>query len=263
MDNSLKLLTEDICPKCKHKAKPIVFGLIRNPSEDFVLGGCSIIPGFDPTYKCVPCDLEFGFGGRSYQTYFEFEVDYTNAATGETKTEERTFDLLWLPDDELLGLASQLIEARHELLHRGMSMDELELLTLRHNWRPFPFKPIYDVWFYWNAQTHKVEFATYFYSYGVRHIHGFYVPDSMKPVKAKTLSDFHNRLSAAQTKGLTAWNLRNPISQSTSTLVKDHELMNFMRAKEEVTVSAMQRFCNAVPDGQMWPSWYDPEQDIQ
>ena len=263
MDTNLKTFTAGKCPKCGGAAKEILYGMLADPPEDVILGGCCLMPGFDPTHKCITCDYEFGHGGRNYQTEFDLEVELTNRETGEKKTEERSVSLIELPDDEVIKLAAYMIEARHELLYREFSKDDLEYLALKDNWKSFPMEPMFDVWYYWNTQTLQIDFAAQFYSYGVRHIHGLFVENRERPGKKRRLVDFERQFALDKNPELKAWNLRNPLKLSERKLVPDHELMVLMRARAQVGEMLLYRFCNPVPDGQMWPSWYDPEQELE
>lgn len=261
METNLKKFSEGKCPKCGGAAKTIAYGLIANPSDDIIIGGCSVMPGFDPNYKCITCDLEFGHGGRDYQTEFELEFELTNRETGEKKYEERKVSLIELPDSEVIKLAALMIEARHELIYRGFSEDDLDLLALKDGWKSFPLEPKFDVWYYWNTQTRKIDFAAQFFSHGVRHIHGLYKKDQKRVTKKRRPIDFDRQFALDKNPELKAWNLRHPMKISKGKLIPDHELMVLMRADAEVGEMLLYRFCNPVPDGQMWPAWYDVEQE--
>jgi hypothetical protein len=242
--------------------KQIVYGLLAEPDDDVIIGGCSVMPGFDPEFKCTSCDREFGHGGRDYLTEFEFEVELTQRVTGEKRFENRYINLLELPTEQVLEYAPFLLEARYELKHRGFSDEDLEFLALKDNWKPFPLEPKFDVWYFWNSNTRKIEFAAQFWAHGVRHIHSIYLLSGNRHGKLKPLAEFQRKFSLKETPELRAWNLRNPLKVSKHKLIPDHELMELMRAEAEVGEMLLYRFCNPVPDGQMWPGWYDPEQDL-
>lgn len=221
------------------------------------------MPGFDPNFKCINCDLEFGHGGRDYQTEFELEIEFTDRETLEKKREERKVSLIELPEIELIKLASLMIEARHELIYRGFSHEDLDFLALKDGWKSFPLEARFDVWYYWNTQTRKIDFAAQFFAHGVRHIHGIFTKDGELAGKKRRLVDFERQFALDKNPELKAWNLRNPMKVSNRKLVPDHELMILMRAEAEAGESLLYRFCNPVPDGQMWPAWYDPEQELE
>lgn len=63
------------CPKCQKndKVKQIQYGLISNPDEDAVLGGC-IISNSNPKYCCVRCDFRFGLLSRFYELKINGEL---------------------------------------------------------------------------------------------------------------------------------------------------------------------------------------------
>ena len=263
MENNLKTLTSGKCPKCGGATKKILYGMHAIPPEDAILGGCCLNPGFAPTHRCITCDFEMGHGGRNYQTEFDLEVEVTNPDTGVKTAEERLVSLLHLPVAELIKLAAHMIEARHELLHREFPEENLDFLALKDNWKSFPMEPMFDVWFYWNTHTLQIDFAAQFYSHGVRHIHGLFVENWERPGKKRRMVDFERQFALEKNPELKAWNLRNPPKVSDKKLVLDHELMILMRANAQVGQELLYRFCNPVPDGQMWPSWYDPEQELE
>jgi hypothetical protein len=262
MNASLRTFSPGKCPKCGAAVKQIVYGLVRDAGDDVVLGGCSLMPGLDPEFTCTSCTGEFGHGGRNYLTEFEFEVELTQRVTGEKRFETRHLNLLELPTEQVLEYAPLLLEARYELKHRGFSDEDLEFFALKENWKPFPLEPKFDVWYFWNSNTRKIELAAQFYAHGVRHVHGIYLPNGNRCGKLKRMADFQRQFAFEANPEIQAWNLRNPLKLSDRKLIPDHDLMELMRADAGVGEILLYRFCNTVPDGQMWPGWYNPEQEL-
>ena len=259
LNSNLRRYTQDKCPECGQKTKYFVYGLIRGDlDENFIRGGCSITPGYDPVAYCESCDLEIGFGGRDYRTHFVLDAQESNLPSSPVRTE---IDLMQLSEPELIKYATNLIEARHELLHRGFPADELKLLELAGGWKSFPLESIFDIWFYWNVSSRLIEFAAVFSAHGIKHIHGIYRPDRENIQKLRSLEYFQRTFSQTENPGLRAWNLRPPITRS-QWRNPEHELIQLMRSGKEVSESIIQRFANPVPDNQMWPSWYDPTQEF-
>lgn len=258
MPSNLKTYVPGKCPNCGQKAKPVVYGLIASePDEDFVRGGCCI-SGIEPDFFCVDCNMEFGYGGRNYETKFDLEFEYTNNETGETKRELRNINLVESDEEELLTLAPWLIEARHELLHREFPAQEMALIALQGNWKSFPMEALADFWVYWSPATRKIYFGVQYFAEGIKHLHALYRPDLDR---AKRVSSFDDFQSLMATKGLRAWNLKSPLPKRGRT-IPEHELVSLMIAEKPVPEALLFRFANPVPDSQMWPGWYSPSQEF-
>lgn len=262
MPSNLRTFTMGKCPNCGQKAKGILYGLVAgDPGDDYVLGGCCLSGG-EPDYVCIACDLEFGFGGRNYETSFDLELEFTERETGEKSAELRNINLINLTVDELLSYAPWLIEARHELLHRDFPAEELELIGIQANWKSFPMVALVDVWVYWNRRIQKIEFAAQFFAEGIKHLHGVFLPGSARALRTHSLQEFDIRFSNRQS-GITAWNLKSPLPKRGGKAIPQHELLELMIAGSSVSEVLLYRFANPVPDGQMWPAWFDPKQDFK
>lgn len=259
---NLKLSKSGECPSCGTKGKPILYGLVlKKPSDDIVIGGCCI-SGDDNNFFCEACDEGFAPGGRRYQTLIEVQREKAVQDTGYTKTVEEIVDLTALSDGELISLAANVIEARHELLHRDFSEVEMSLLALQGGWKSFPMEAVNDLWFYWNPRTKIIAYAAQFFAEGVKHIHGIYRPDRENPSRLRRLADFEAHFMRTLADDYQVWNLKAPISRYNSRTVLDLELMQIMRSGSKVSENLLHRYANPVPDGQMWPAWYDPKQEF-
>lgn len=260
--SNLKTFVKGKCPRCGGKAKSFLYGLVvGDPGEDTVLGGCCI-SGIEPDFVCVACDLEFGFGGRNYEVFFDLETEYTDSSDGRVLRIERSVNLMELTESEVIELAPFLIEARHELLHRSFSEDELGLMALQGNWKSFPLRAMYDLWVYWNRKTKKIEFGAQFFSEGVKHLHGIYRPERNNPSRTRKIEDFYREFSSTENLDLIPWNIRSPLPKHNTRSILDQDLIALMRSGAMVGEMLLQRFANPVPDRQMWPAWFDPEQEF-
>jgi hypothetical protein len=258
LKSNLRKYNKGHCPECGDAGKPIIYGLIREEGDgSFIRGGCSIVPGFDPTDFCEGCSLEFGFGGRDFKTDFVIEIADPSSPSGVAS---RSINLMVATEDELIAYAATLIEARHELLFRGFPEAELNLLGMTAGWKSYPMERMFDIWFYWNHKTQLIEFASLFAAHGVAHVHGLFRPDREGIRKIRNLEEFDNWFNRQKNPNLRAFNLRPPFQRS-EWRNPDHELIQLMKANRQVSESLMTRFANPVPDGQLFPSWYEPDLD--
>lgn len=260
--SNLRRFKNGQCPSCGEKGKPILYGLVIGESSDeFVRGGCCI-GGDDPSFFCESCDYGFALGGRDYKTVFEFQREQVCSETGYKRIVEERVDLTELNDDELIHFAKTIIEARHELVHRGFNAEEMSLLSLQGGWKSLPLTALTDLWFYWDPKTRQIEYAAQFFAEGVKHIHAVYRRDRDNPVRLRRLADFQSHFIRSSAQNHHVWNLREPISRFNSKTVLELDLMQLMKTGSKVSESLLYRFANPVPDGQMWPAWYDPEQEF-
>jgi transposase-like protein len=251
MGNGLRTAEKGHCPKCTLRGQPIVYGLIREESDQFVRGGCSVNVGFDPKYRCQRCGMEFGHGGRNYQVEFKLE--------SEDFTEQ--LNLLYLNNEKLIQLAATIIEARYELALRGFNKDDLELMGMQSGWQSFPRTEQFEIVIFWNRDSQLIEFATRFKSFGVKHRHGFIMPGRDKWGHATSIESFQKLFRRADSYPLEAWKLRLVERSLEANGVENLELLRLTAESELVSEQLLLLLAEKAPTKQHIPAWFDVEQE--
>lgn len=157
------------CPQCGNKLLRIVYGMV-DPSvlddPDTIVGGCDI-NGIEPWLGCSQCDFRGFPGGRTYKT-FHTKPGYKPGTENSENPEviQREFDLLRATNEQLWGWSDGLFEARLELLHRGISEQEIFDAYLENElWQFMPFKPFEIALVYYSRPRGKVLGIGLFYAH--------------------------------------------------------------------------------------------------
>ena len=251
MGNDLKKASEGYCPKCVVPGKPILYGLIEEESPDYILGGCSIMVGYDPEYVCQKCGAEFGHGGRDYQVEFKIMNEFMFDS----------FNLVNVQSDRLLELAEVLIEARHELLFRGMPQEDLDLMAIQHGWRSFPMTRQFEIYVFWNRETQLIEFAARFNSQGVVHRHGFILPNRHKWLRASSIEAYNRTFDRVNRRQLEVWKLRLVGESPEINGPEELELLESTHQQHLVSEQQLNLLAVKIAEKQLSPAWFDVEQD--
>jgi hypothetical protein len=251
MGNDLKTAPAGDCPKCEVPGKPILYGLIEEESPDYLLGGCSIMVGHDPEYVCQKCGAEFGHGGRDYQVEFKIMNEFMFDS----------FNLVRIQRARLLELAEVLIEARHELLFRGMPQEDLDLMAIQHGWRSFPMARQFEIYVFWHRETQLIEFAARFNSHGVAHRHGFILPNRHTWLRTRSIEAYHRLFESVNQRQLEVWKLRLVGEDSEVNGPEELELLESTRQQHLVPEQQLNLLAVKIADQQLSPSWFDVEQD--
>jgi len=251
MGNGLRTAEKGHCPKCTLRGQPIVYGLIREESDQFVRGGCSFQPEFDPEYVCQKCGAEFGHGGRNYQVEFKIMNEYMFDS----------FNLVQIDRNRLLQLAPILIEARYELLYRGMVQQNIDLMGIQHGWRSFPMTQQFEIYVFWNRGTQLIEFAARFKSHGVAHRHSFILPGKHQWVRAQSVESYQRLFDRARDAPLEAWKLRLADEDPAGNGLENLELLRLTDQADSVSEGQLALSAVKVEDQQLIPAWFDVEQE--
>lgn len=87
-------------------------------------------------------------------------------------------------------------------------------------------------------------------------------PERKNPSKTRRIEDFYRQFSSTENLDLIAWNIRSPLPKQKTRSILDQDLFVLMQSGATVGVMLLQRFANPVPDRQMWPTWFDAEQEL-
>ena len=207
-------LTDDLsgrkCPNCGNELVPIVYGMVdpsaRNDPKT-IIGGCEI-DGNEPWLGCTWCDFRGYPGGRTYKT-FHTKPGYKPGTENSNNPEiiQREFDLLSARDEELWGWSDGLFEARLELLHRGVSEQEiLNAYFENEHWQFMPFKPYEMALVYYSRPRKMVLGIGLFYAHERFQAAHHLTPEDTSWV-ALSPQIFIKRLVAHKSEGLETWEL--------------------------------------------------------
>jgi len=245
------------CPNCGTKGKPIVYGLPQKPSQDIVIGGCIVMPGLDPEFRCDVCEIDFGHGGRKFLVEFFLDDIPEPWEHPFESTRPGAINLMALEENELLRLGAWNLEARHELAFRGYPQKLLEELEIRLEWQSLPLKPLAAIWFYWNKVNQRVLLCQKFFSHGYRHVRQI-VEFKAQDKDGHDLSEVEATLDSQFSNGeIVVWNLRKFTSEGTEARLSVNPIYRAIKQQTQVYKETLEEYCSAVPDAQPVPSWFN------
>ena len=201
------------CPQCGAILKKIQYGLTApgDADPDAVVGGCEI-DGCEPWLGCSRCDYRGFPGGRTYKTLHTkpgYRPGTENSANPEII--QRQFNLLTANEDQLWGWSDGLFEARLELLHRGVSKEELNAAYEKNweHWTFMPFDPHEEILVHFSRPQEKVLGVTiYFAQEKVQHALTLEADSTTwKPFESS--HDFRKTVLGFKVEGVETWLLES------------------------------------------------------
>ena len=199
------------CPECDTELHEIVYGLLAEPPKsNQVVGGCDWSDDA-PTKLCPKCKWEGGLGGRSWTTTgsMQVPVDDPTAEYG-MRVETIHFDLATSTNDELYQIGRRNLNARFELVHRGIDAETIDDYYDQfeageaHSW-PLIRKDACFV--FYNSETQLIEQAC---TYGAqRSMHEFlYLRPGMDDwAMVDSLDEFHQVVFGLRKETLQVWDI--------------------------------------------------------
>jgi len=264
MDNKLENRS---CPKCGNKLKAIMYGMVDSETADnpdVILGGCAV-DGNEPFLGCSDCGFEGFPGGRTYRTFHTkpgYKPGTENSKSPEIITRE--FDLVSASTEELWGWSDGLFEARLELLHRGVSNQQIQDAYLENeNWDFMPFDPFETILCYFSRLTGKVLGFGIFYAHAkFQAAHHLGQGDSRWNMLTSS-TEFLEVLMKHESEGLETWKVdfdgmdsAEAYSEEMSTLGSEF-LVSCLANNWALDPAGFPREMRQLDRPILWPFWFD------
>ncbi len=197
------------CPECDTRLKDVVYGMLSGPpAENEVAGGCEWSDEA-PTKLCPNCKWEGGLGGRTWPTIGSHRVPVAEpSAEFGVRVETIHFDLAKMTNDELFELGRRVLNARLELVHRGLEpldIDDFYDNVDAGSARSLPLVRKDACFIFYNSETKLIEQAC---TYGAqRTMHEFlYLRLGMDEWQmVDTLEEFHDVVFGMKKASLQVW----------------------------------------------------------
>lgn len=235
------------CPKCNSDLLEIVYGM----------------PG-EPTKACSKCDWRGAHSGRTWVTeWVQTTQTWDESAPNNSRIEKRTIDLKTMSEAELWEFAEGNLQARYELVHRGIDPFDIDE-NLEAKGISLPLIRKEEFFFFYNTDTRFIEQVCLFVAQGQEHDF-FVVRSGMDDWdKAWTLEEFHLTVFSMKKDGIEVWCSEMPTDDITDEewdqipFSYGSPLVKKMLANEKLDESQMFEYAGRFQTRIFWPHWFDP-----
>lgn len=247
------------CPDCQIELSEITYGLVTEKefnSPGFVSGGC-LIEEDAPDLACRKCGERFNSTElpRNFKTKFSWaEVDEQGEQTHEV-------DLETANEEELLDLASWMLEPRLELLRRGMSRQELD--SLDDNWISYPLESMNQIFAVYDRKSHQVLQVTSFNSHERTHLFTYARPGLPGWDAVTTLKEYHSVVFAFKDTDVETWLIHTTDDWGDDSVGRETWGSPVIKAMwDNLPISPELFDKEAICEVPYWPHWFDPGQAL-
>jgi hypothetical protein len=197
------------CPDCGNPLQRIIYGMVDSAvaaDPSVIIGGCDI-NGTEPYLGCRHCGFQGFPGGRTYKTFHTkpgYKPGTENSPNPEVITRE--FNLLTASLEQLWAWSDGLFEARLELMHRGLSKEELEeAYRINEHWDFMPLEPVEKILCYYSRPEERVLGVGIFFADQKMQAALHLSPNSSKWRALASPGEFVDTLRKHKSEGLETW----------------------------------------------------------
>ena len=255
------------CPECGTQLHEILYGMLAEPPKaNQVAGGCEWSDDA-PTKLCPSCKWEGALGGRSWPVIGSQQVPVEDpTAEYGMRVETIHFDLRTASDDELFQLGRRNINARFELVHRGVDPERIDDVYDQlepgeaHSW---PLVRKNACFLFYDTETQLVEQACIYTA--LRSMHEFlYLRPGMDEWDiVETLDEFHGVVFGMKKPTLQVWDVElneDDVEDEDA----DSEPFNYgsqalkrMLSRMPITEDELFTECDQYERPIYWPHWFN------
>ena len=258
----------DDCPECRAKLKNIRYGMFATPPKNDEIDGGSLIDPNAPTKACPKCDWRGGNGGRTWETNFSrtlIEADPSNSSVEIERT--INIDLSSLTNDELLEFGKYKLEARFELVFKGLDPIQVDLYYDQFDVNEAPSMPLIDTdvtLAYYNASTQRVEQVCYFFAKQYDHLFQYLRPGMRDwGAASSSVQEFHEVVLSMKKPDVSGWIIKFPdeISEEDMFSSPDNfgsEVIKAMIQGDAISREELERHATQLDETVYFPHWFEP-----
>ena len=255
------------CPSCGGKLQGIIYGRVTQEAlenPELIIGNC-IIDGKEPQLGCIECGWRGFPGGREFRTKFNKNV--AEPTHSEMVEGVLQLDLVEVSNTDLMALAATLLEARLELIHRGVvSREDIDRLSFENeHWRSLPLDSKEEIVAYFDAETQRVIAVAQFLASKNCHLFMYVRPGMKEWGTLLTREEFRDFVESLKRPRLQSWELTVGEDETPEEFIQGrssyaNDVIKTVWANEKVTFKQLRTNGLRYEQPILWPWWFDEVQ---